>query len=1039
VAIGPALRAGALIAAAADALALDPDRPVSWAAHDDYGLREGLPTLGMTEVSASPDGYLWLATEVGLVRFDGLRFVTFDRATVPLLRSSQINGVLVAREGTVYAATLDGAYRLRSGSWEEIAPDSFRGRRVGGFAEGPDGRILVHHSSGAEWLVGSGLEALAIAEAPGIGEQVAVVTAEIDRRGTAWIVADNGKRLIEWGERRREHPLTAEGPLQVTSIALGPDGLLWAATDLSGILRHDGESFVPVATPRSPGSAPPFSVAIDPHGRAWVGYADGTMVRLGAEGHAEIVSSETGGTVGPGRAAVAFDREGSVWFPSRRGLERLRDASVLVPTAAEGWPDGQIVSVYPDTSGRVWAGLGDGSLRRWDGAHWSTVALPSEGPGGPVLGMGQDRSGTVWAGRARGGLYWFDDADRPHLAAAPRSRDVVFDIAPCPEEACVLVGMSSGAWRVTPESATPLPFARGDQAAAAVFAVLPDRAGRVWIGTSNSGVYVLERSGWTSLPLEDPLTGPVFGLHEDAEGAIWIATIEGGLIRVQGGAVDRFGRAEGLPGDSFYGVATVPGSDDLWILASEGFIRVPREALAARAGREREAIPVELFGASDGLRPGETMGGGTTFGAAKDGTLFAATPAGLARIDPAHLARNTVPPKVVIESLECDGQSIDLRGAIRLPPGTIRCDVRFAALGLRAPSRVTARYRIEGLDEAWVPAGQARTLQITKPAPGDYTLRVIAANEHGIWNTEGAALAFTVEPSLWQRRWFWALLAAVSLIVAWIAYRVRVARLVQRQEALERLVGTRTAELAEANRTLEARVEEGISRLRGAERMAAYGEMVAAVAHEVRHPILSIRSAAHLIGRRAAEGPEGMRLPLATLDQETGRMSRLMDDLLEFAKPGALVREMVSVPAVIDEAVTAARAGGGWEDLPVETGTSGPIPPIAADRGRLVQVFVNLLENARKHAHGLTRIRVRAHALEGRVILLVDDDGAGIPPDLAPKIFEPFVTRGAGTGLGLAIARRIVLDHGGRIDCSPAPGRGTRFTIMLPLDGTDPA
>jgi signal transduction histidine kinase len=280
-------------------------------------------------------------------------------------------------------------------------------------------------------------------------------------------------------------------------------------------------------------------------------------------------------------------------------------------------------------------------------------------------------------------------------------------------------------------------------------------------------------------------------------------------------------------------------------------------------------------------------------------------------------------------------------------------------------------------------------------------------------------------------------------------FRLRIRRLETRQRELSTLVAVRTEALTIAqdqlkdwNRTLEGRVQEATLAVKESERMAAYGHMVAGVAHEVRHPIFALQAAAYVLTDGLAERTD-LRPQLNILERETKRMTTLMDDLLQFARPAELVFAPADVKALLHSAVETYRDEHPGDAIAIEVQAADGLPAVVLDRSRLVQVLLNLMDNARKHAAGLTRITLTARSdglVAGKdggpaVRLSVANDGAGVAADHLSRLFEPFYTTGRGSGLGLAIVRRIVQDHRGTIDVESKPEGGTVFTIGLPARG----
>jgi signal transduction histidine kinase len=372
---------------------------------------------------------------------------------------------------------------------------------------------------------------------------------------------------------------------------------------------------------------------------------------------------------------------------------------------------------------------------------------------------------------------------------------------------------------------------------------------------------------------------------------------------------------------------------------------------------------------------------------------------------------------------------------LELPPGRGELSVRFTALDLRAPDQLRFRYRLVGFDRQWVEAGERRIAFYTNLSPGRYRFEAQSRTHTSLWGEPGALFDLRLKPRFFQTWWFRSLGILVLAGLVFTAHRARVAHLERRKVELKRLVAARTRDLQEINATLERRVEDGVEALRESDRMAAYGHLVAGVAHEVRHPIFALRMASHVLAQKL-EGTGYGKDELEILERETDLMNGLVDDLLELGRP----RELHLVPCpperLIDEALASVAP---HPDARLELGKdiSPHLPQVLADRPAVIQVLLNLLHNACRHARGATRVVVGA-CLDDRterVRLSVTDDGEGIPEAQQAMVFEPFYSTGDSTGLGLAITRRIVNEHGGRLRVRSGPAGGTVFSFDLePVD-----
>jgi ligand-binding sensor domain-containing protein len=587
---GLALAAGLL--AAAPAAALDPTRPLSDALVDAWGRREGLPNLGISAIAQGADGYLWLGTEAGLVRFDGLRFVVYDTGTTPVLRSSRIQGVLPQEDGTLLVATFDGLYRVKGERWEAIACET-GAKRFTSLLRDPSGRILAVHPEGVVAIEGARATPLPIREQDGGSTTIAVRAMAIDAAGSLWLMADNGKRLLRWDGKdgaAEEDPLTAESPAVVTAIASDRQGAVWLAAKPGGLMRRAGDRFVPVPVSSALGAVEITRLVIDRDGSAWLGTLDGTVARV-RDGRTDILPASERLFGGAEIRTIAPDVEGSVWVASS-GLYRLRDAAVVTLSEREGWPAGAIASVFADSRGDLWVGPQSGGLFRRRNGAWKRM---TEGLPEPVnvLSTTEDRSGTVWFGTTGQGLYWVDERDGLHLAAAERKRDGVGALSPAAAQRTVLAGMTSGFWTVDADHAIESPFVREGEVDPAVFSTYVDRKGRIFAGTTGKGIFVRESAAAPWKAVEPERIGHllVLGFAEDEDGTIWAGTVDGGLLRIRGLAVASLKQREGLPSDTVYAVIVGDGDDlaaaGAEVACEQGDLRTLARAIDALDGDER--------------------------------------------------------------------------------------------------------------------------------------------------------------------------------------------------------------------------------------------------------------------------------------------------------------------------------------------------------------------------------------------------------------------------------------------------------------------
>jgi signal transduction histidine kinase len=616
------------------------------------------------------------------------------------------------------------------------------------------------------------------------------------------------------------------------------------------------------------------------------------------------------------------------------------------------------------------------------------VSVP--GSGKVVLAIHEDHQGRIWAGR---------------LGSVIRLQDGVFQ----PVES--LQGFNAVAINSRPN-------------------------GEVWFASAQGGVKVWRNGEVTHLGGEqgfpDRLTVAV---HTEADGgAVWVGAHLGGLTWVADDVPFTFTTEHGLCDNSVFSILEGPAGR-LWMSSNIGVFAVDKKALEAVAHGRTGRVDCRLFGETDGLRSTECNGGQMP-SAWRDhaGRLWFATVDGVVRVDPRD-ATDHAPPPLIIEQVSSGSETIDLPppGAdLVLPPGNRgELAIRYTAINLTDASQLQFRYRLQGPDQPWVEAGSRRVAYYTNLPPMRHRFQVQARIAGSSWGEPGATLSLLVEPRFHETWWFLCLVVLALISLALAAHRARVATLRRRQRRLQQLVAERTQELAEVNATLEQRIEEGVAALRESDRMAAYGHLVAGVAHEVRHPIFALRAAAHLLAQKLADSDE-TKDELEILGRETERMNRLLDDLLELGRPRELELQPCAPEELINEAIDSL-AHHPDTNLRFTPSVDQALPQVMADRPAVIQVLVNLLHNACRHAVGATRVTIGAAMTTGgdQVCLTVADDGQGISLTDQAKIFEPFFSGTGGTGLGLAIAAQLVREHGGRLTVDSEPGQGAVFTMTL--------
>src|SRR5208282_970230 len=799
-----------LLACCACAFALDPSLDVSQYAHTSWKVRDGFARGAIASIAQTADGYLWLGTEFGLVRFDGVRAVPWQPPKNQHLPSGTIFSLLVARDGTLWI----GAKGLAS----------FKDDKLTQYPELADLFIFALHEDreGTVWVGG-----VSVPPAPGklcairsggvncygndggLSDMVAGLYE--DGKGNLWVGVRNG--LWRW----------KPGPPKFYSLSPAPNGIQAISEDADGALLLGWKGgiyrFVDGQTQQYSllGASRQFrahKILRDRNGGLWIGTEVGGLVHM-HQGRTDTFSP-IDGLSGNEATALFEDREGSIWVCTLGGLDRFRDFAVGTFSVKQGLTNDLVGSVLADRDGSVWIGTYDG-LTRWDHGR---ITIPETGGarrdgklnGSYANSLFQDQHERIWVSTLRE-LGYLENGRFASVKGVPGGD--VLSIVEDTRRNLWVINEHVGLFRVSPQNdVQQLPWSDlGHKDHASVLTA--DRTkGGLWIGFSLGGIaYFSDGQVGASYTAADGLgAGRVSDFHFDDDGTLWVST-EGGLSRLKNSRVATLTGKNGLPCDTVHW-AIEDDDHSMWLYTACGLVRIAHSELDAWAAAvdkgqgPNRAVQVTVFDSSDGVRSVSSPGHyHPQVAKTPDGKLWFLPWDGVSVIDPHNIPFNKLPPPVHIEQIVADRKTYDTAsdtsGNLRLPPNVRDLEIDYTALSLVASEKNRFRYKLEGLDKDWHDVGNRREAFYTNLPPRHYRFRVAAANNSGVWNEEGAALDFAVDPAYWQTNWFRALCAATFLGMLWGLYLLRVRQLAHQFDmTVEARVGERTRIARELHDTL---------------------------------------------------------------------------------------------------------------------------------------------------------------------------------------------------------------------------------------------
>jgi ligand-binding sensor domain-containing protein/AraC-like DNA-binding protein len=743
--------------------ALDPGRDADEYIIRTWSVGEGLPQNSVTAIVQTRDGYVWLGTYSGLVRFDGVSFEILNRWNTPGLKNDRISTLYEDGEGTLWVGTYGGGLSgLRAGEWQaHTTREGLSNDYVTCLLRDRGGTLWIGTEDGLNRLAGE--EIAAFSTWHGLAGNS--ITSLVEDAGGRLLIGtlDGGVSVLEDPASDDFKPYADVAVRVVNALAAGAKGQLYIGAlkglDViyNGEVRHysreDGLSSNSVS-----------ALLASENGDVWVGLVAGGLEVL-RNGEFMNLAEEAGFPDDPVHALLE-DRDGSIWAGTdTRGLVQIKDPVVEVITTRDGLTDGEIRAVLEDREGNLWVGTGgNGLCQVRDGrvisVHNTMTGLPSS----RIRCLLDAGSGAVWVGTEGGGLSRLSDGAVTTLTTRDglSSNDVT----------ALLEDGSGTLWIGTARGLNRLKDGRiraydrtTNLGGAYIRTLLENDRGILHVGTREGLIKFYDR---TPLPLyinEDGIEPDVLSIHEDSGGVLWIGTAGNGLIRYEENEVVAYTTREGLFDNHIFSIAE-DAAGDFWFGSYVGVFRIRREQLdALRTGAISRLTPA-LYDEAEGLRNRQcTFEGEPSACGGGDGRLYFPTIEGVAVFDPEGLDEAGSPPRAIIEGMVADNVPVPETDS-HLSGRPLVVQFRFTALDFLAPCKVRFEYRLEGFDEDWNRLGpdSPRTAYYFNLEPGEYVFRVRAAGNRGIWDEAGASFGFRIVKPFYRRPHLYAIvLGAIAV------------------------------------------------------------------------------------------------------------------------------------------------------------------------------------------------------------------------------------------------------------------------------------
>ncbi|HEX9047576.1 MAG TPA: two-component regulator propeller domain-containing protein, partial [Verrucomicrobiae bacterium] len=894
--------------------ALNPSRGFAQYNCRTWNRQNGLPASRVSAVAQTKDGYLWLGTAAGLIRFDGSEFKVLDLTRERQVRIGIITSLARSERGGLWVGFQNSGF-----GYYDKQKFSYRGRDAWGGVDA-NLRNLGESENGSIWLA---TERDVFRISPKEDAQAAfsqytnfagnVIRGFEDAQGRLWIgTANDG--VFCWHHGKTEL-FPAMGSDPADAIAQDAEGRLWFGT-YRGLRCFDGDG--------KPVEIPAFTNAIrallvDQHNVLWIGTENAGLARY-QNGQCTYLQ-KADGLASDSVSALAEDSFGNLWVGTADGISELSDVKFPTILAAGNPYVKDATCVAASRQDGIWIGSAAGASFFDESSQTYTLAtgLPLDF----VKRIYEARNGDLYVVCGTTNLVILSGGK---MVAQYLPETQVVGMA---EDAqSVVVSVGGELYRASTNSLIPFQFSGESPQLWWVYGLTAGHDGSLWAGCAN-GICHITNGAFQQWTTEQGLTdGRVNFIAEDDDGTIWAAMLSTGIARLKDGRIRCISRQDGLFDNNVY--AIVPDKfGNLWMDSGRGVFRASRQDLNDFADGKQDQIDCIAYDGPEAVKSVDKSWLQEHVGCqSRDGRIWFPNANGVVMIDPADIPTNPIAPPVFIDLVRANGGNVAGGDHCSVPPGRGELEFHFSAVSFNAPEKTRFRYRLDGYDKDWVSAAGRRVAQYANLGPGSYVFHVAAANADGVWNSTGDSVAITLRPHYYQARWFYFAVAGVVLAALGSVYFLRIRHLKRRENALQKArdqleteVQKRTLQLADANSTLKIEVDghkatmaELAQRTRALEseieerkrmqaenenvqrqlletsRQAGMAEVATSVLHNVGNVLNSVNVSAHLLAELLDKSKTGgvarmanllaqNRADLARFLCEPGRADQVIDYL----------------------------------------------------------------------------------------------------------------------------------------------------------------
>jgi signal transduction histidine kinase/ligand-binding sensor domain-containing protein len=961
----------------------------------------GLISNNITSAIQSSDGFIWITTYNGIMRFDTDRIVVYDRSVLPILATDAFYQVYEDKHGVLWFAS-------QGSGVVQYADKKFKLLEVTGEKMPKSVRSLLIEDDGSVWI-GSNNEGLFRMTKEGVLNRldhevlnsISIFDLVRDKKGKLWIATD-GNGLFSFNGTHLEHFGQDEGLLSnnVSTLGVSAGDTLYVGTADGLHTLYNGK----LKAVNFLKNVPINDVYIDQENRKWFATENG-IARISADNKLEELSSRKKGFAYSRLNSISRDKEGSVWISSGRdGLLQMRESGILNITEQHGLSNNRVNIVVEEANHTFYIGTDIGSIDRYHNGDLTQIELKTDLKEAGIRDICEGINGTLWIASYRGILRLQGNSEKllgeKDGLSAIDMRRILND----KNDDLWFASRSGGIFKYSQKLNKVVKRYTKDEGLESnyVLSLEQNSLGDVYVGTHSGGLTLIKTDGTihTYHITNNDAGVLIFNIHIDEDDNVWVVS-NLGLYRFSMGTFTKIKLRTINKGETYFDWLE-DHEHNAWVTTNLGVLKIERKDLLKFFEGKDTVVHTKLYDNHDGMKNKECTGATRSLVSSR-GELWIPTIGGVAVFAPEKIIKNRFPPPVYITDLVTDNRTYE-SDTIIVAPGNLRYIFNYTALSYLSPTKLKFRYRLEPMDKAWVESEGRREVEYTNLSPGTYTFRVMASNNDGIWNTKGDKKVLIVKPFFYQTTWFFVICLLLFLILLYVLYQWRIY-----------VIEKRNRELRKLNSELD--------------------RFVYSASHDLRAPLASILG---LIAVARLDKGSNTEEYLNMIEKSIHKLDGFIRDIIDFSRNSRLEldTEPIHFEPMIHEIIDELKYMDerGLIQKKVEVNGSGVF---YTDKKRLAIILRNLISNAYKYHNPYAEnnfVQVTVNYSAKEVTIQIADNGIGIAEEHVPNIFKMFyraIENNNGSGLGLYIVKETAEKLKGSISVRSVLGQGTTFELKL--------